>query len=484
MVEGVGSGNGEAKKATKGTQRVAMKKMEVSDTSCRNSSNNKSCDEEVKTSPSSAEEDVGIRSSSATTAAAATTMSSFLLKQKILTTVVVNYVDAKYSDSRPSVPSSVYYVEPSLFDCAHRIYTSNANSIFLGPKQAAGRDAYQSLLDANVGGIVNCTTRIPCYHRNNLHQHNRNDNDNEKRIRYCQVPIHDIESADMFSYLDGVTTFMHTILSRLNQSVLVHCEFGVSRSSTIVIAYLMRYQGMTRDQAYVKTKSMRPCTSPNVGFWNQLKQWEDKLLLPSTTDNNDKTPPQEEDEDAEPSEKLLFQFDKAWAMECNISYSTCRELPGYILKEQPCWKVLLNKTRRHRRRNSGNSSGCCGVDDNDQNDEEATTTIIMQMLQLCLDYIWGRGVLKVDLEWLAYICRLVDDGGGGDDNGGIEDKERDEEGRNNKNYKQKQLLVDTVISITQDPESDFCTMWAGEIYPEQIDLVIRTLSTFNNACSS
>lgn len=55
-----------------------------------------------------------------------------------------------------------------------------------------------------------------------------------------------------------------------NQKVLVHCSAGVSRSATVVIAYMMYSHGMTLKQAYLYVKSMRPVIYPNKGFMKQL----------------------------------------------------------------------------------------------------------------------------------------------------------------------------------------------------------------------
>lgn len=59
--------------------------------------------------------------------------------------------------------------------------------------------------------------------------------------------------------------------------VLVHCQAGVSRSATIVIAYLMKHTLMTMTDAYKYVRSRRPVVSPNLNFMGQLLEFERDL---------------------------------------------------------------------------------------------------------------------------------------------------------------------------------------------------------------
>jgi protein tyrosine phosphatase len=58
------------------------------------------------------------------------------------------------------------------------------------------------------------------------------------------------------------------------QAVLVHCEAGISRSATTVIAYLMKFHNMTLGQAFQHTKERRRIINPNTGFVEQLRRFE------------------------------------------------------------------------------------------------------------------------------------------------------------------------------------------------------------------
>jgi len=67
-----------------------------------------------------------------------------------------------------------------------------------------------------------------------------------------------------------------------SEPILIHCHAGISRSATIVIAYLMRKtkQNLSAVTQFVKQK--RPCIEPNVGFWTQLIEYQGLLLIHQT----------------------------------------------------------------------------------------------------------------------------------------------------------------------------------------------------------
>ncbi|WWC88685.1 uncharacterized protein L201_003598 [Kwoniella dendrophila CBS 6074] len=53
-------------------------------------------------------------------------------------------------------------------------------------------------------------------------------------------------------------------------SVLVHCQAGMSRSATVVAAYLMREYDLDPVQAVVALRDKRPVVDPSETFWHQL----------------------------------------------------------------------------------------------------------------------------------------------------------------------------------------------------------------------
>lgn len=93
-----------------------------------------------------------------------------------------------------------------------------------------------------------------------------------KQVNQHGVPAEDSPNFDIYSYFPTATQFIHESL--MNGNVLVHCAAGISRSATIVIAYLIKYNKMTLEEALKYVQKRRPIVSPNVGFKEQLKRWE------------------------------------------------------------------------------------------------------------------------------------------------------------------------------------------------------------------
>jgi hypothetical protein len=64
---------------------------------------------------------------------------------------------------------------------------------------------------------------------------------------------------------------LHFFPSLLCSQVLVHCYAGVSRSVSLVVAWLMRHHRLSYKQAKVRVQRRRPLVNPNHGFRQQLK---------------------------------------------------------------------------------------------------------------------------------------------------------------------------------------------------------------------
>ena len=135
-----------------------------------------------------------------------------------------------------------------------------APGLFLGDrKDAKDRAALRRL---NIQSIVNCTppksedpgAGCPSFF--------------ERELRYLRVPIYDSPAEDAAEHFAAVLDF---ISSRLHHGgVLVHCNRGVSRSATFVVAHLMRTQALDPAAALELVRAARPQAEPNAAFLKQL----------------------------------------------------------------------------------------------------------------------------------------------------------------------------------------------------------------------
>eukprot|EP01059_Diplonema_ambulator_P028351 TRINITY_DN47127_c0_g1_i1.p1 TRINITY_DN47127_c0_g1~~TRINITY_DN47127_c0_g1_i1.p1 ORF type:complete len:240 (+),score=37.37 TRINITY_DN47127_c0_g1_i1:444-1163(+) len=64
---------------------------------------------------------------------------------------------------------------------------------------------------------------------------------------------------------------------RENKKVLVHCRRGISRSATLVIAYLMQYLHKELDDAFNFVRNKRSIINPNLGFVLSLETFAQQL---------------------------------------------------------------------------------------------------------------------------------------------------------------------------------------------------------------
>lgn len=100
-----------------------------------------------------------------------------------------------------------------------------------------------------------------------------------KGARYCTFDIVDAPFVDIAKYFKSVTAWMAAALAADPENrVLVHCVAGVSRSATIMTAFLMRERRLRVHQAFALVQARRTIVEPNPGFRKQLVLWDAHLF--------------------------------------------------------------------------------------------------------------------------------------------------------------------------------------------------------------
>jgi hypothetical protein len=152
-----------------------------------------------------------------------------------------------------------------------------AAPVFLSSHAAAAKvETFKPTGTSKVRALVNVSNDIPYFF---------SEDEEQKRfggtIKKFRVSIQDVPDADLIGSLPEVTDFIQNA-RKDGLPVLVHCAMGVSRSASVVIAYMIRYENMTLAEAHALLKSKRNEICPNLGFLQQLGMWEEQCRGAST----------------------------------------------------------------------------------------------------------------------------------------------------------------------------------------------------------
>jgi len=90
-----------------------------------------------------------------------------------------------------------------------------------------------------------------------------------KKYKHIHFNVKDAPYEDLISLFDICNSFINEALNN-NFGILVHCDMGISRSATIVIAYLMKRRSKSFNNIFQYVKFKRPIINPNFGFQAQL----------------------------------------------------------------------------------------------------------------------------------------------------------------------------------------------------------------------
>lgn len=94
--------------------------------------------------------------------------------------------------------------------------------------------------------------------------------------RFKVVDLDDEFCAPLLEHLEEAVGFMRECVAS-GEGCLVTCTAGMSRSASVVIAYLMSEEGLPLRDAFKAVRAARPFIRPNAGFVAQLEAYERQL---------------------------------------------------------------------------------------------------------------------------------------------------------------------------------------------------------------
>ena len=140
--------------------------------------------------------------------------------------------------------------------------TEIINNIFIGSYLNAKN--WNELEQNNIKYILNCATECK--------------NIFEDKIKYLKLDIKDQNDFPIQDFFDKGIQFIQESVNNNDGNILIHCMEGKSRSTTLLMAYLIKYKNENTNSAYKIVKSKRQLTMPNLGFMFKLREYEKSLI--------------------------------------------------------------------------------------------------------------------------------------------------------------------------------------------------------------
>ena len=121
----------------------------------------------------------------------------------------------------------------------------------------------ESLSNHNITYVLNCAREISDSNHQNI---------TYKRLEMDDVPMFNLKTV----LLDGMIFIAEAL--HAGHNVLVHCVMGISRSTSLVLAYMMTFHNLSYVQSYRIVKAHRPRINPNIGFVSCLERYDKGLI--------------------------------------------------------------------------------------------------------------------------------------------------------------------------------------------------------------
>lgn len=172
-----------------------------------------------------------------------------------------------HEDSRVGKPLIEFEFQKDKLAFFNKECSKIVEHIYLGSDTVA--KSREVLRQNGITHVLNCVGFLcPEYFKNDL--------------VYKTLWLQDSPSEDITSILYDVFDYFEDVREQGGR-VFVHCCQGVSRSTSLVIAYLMWKEGQSFDDAFQHVKAARGVTNPNMGFACQLLQCQKRVhALPAS----------------------------------------------------------------------------------------------------------------------------------------------------------------------------------------------------------
>ena len=197
-------------------------------------------------------------------------------KKKTFSSIAFNIYSSNYNSLKENTNLKTIYKQNKIKKCPLCKKTIQLNRfdyhfsnhpsqilpwLFLGNyRNAFDKEELNSL---NIKYILNCA--FECY------------NHFPNEITYCHLKINDLPNFKILPHLNKAVSFIEEAHNK-GVNILIHCQMGISRSTSCLIAYFVKSLGYKVMNALRFIKRKRKQVMPNYGFLEQLVQYEKNNL--------------------------------------------------------------------------------------------------------------------------------------------------------------------------------------------------------------
>jgi protein-tyrosine phosphatase len=142
----------------------------------------------------------------------------------------------------------------------HKIFTIGENNLYLGSQNSVGgfpdkwnysqndyNNLKNELKEKNVKYIVCCADNLEVF---------------SDDFEYLQIPMQNNKDFNIMDILNKSFKFINEKIK--NGSIVVHCNAGCTRSATVVINFLMKYNNWSYENTHSYVKNIRSCIDVDI----------------------------------------------------------------------------------------------------------------------------------------------------------------------------------------------------------------------------
>eukprot|EP01064_Diplonema_japonicum_P004924 TRINITY_DN13256_c0_g1_i1.p1 TRINITY_DN13256_c0_g1~~TRINITY_DN13256_c0_g1_i1.p1 ORF type:complete len:197 (+),score=36.95 TRINITY_DN13256_c0_g1_i1:317-907(+) len=140
------------------------------------------------------------------------------------------------------------------------------------------KEALDELLQRKITDVLNVADDV------------RNFHEKTKHFKYHNLNVRDFgQDKGISRVFEAANAILADVLSTEGKAIVVHCAAGQNRSVTIILAFLMKHQEMSLQEAYFFVKEKRRCICPLKDNRKELIKYEIALNKSSTMNEEDFT---------------------------------------------------------------------------------------------------------------------------------------------------------------------------------------------------